>query len=58
MVQRQCTDAGYTPGTADYARCYDSTLEARTQAEGTMERQEAQEAADPLPGSDSFVPPP
>jgi hypothetical protein len=56
MAHRQCTDAGYTPGTPEYAGCYKSTLEERKQAAEKMEQQEAQEAGNPLPGSDSFVP--
>jgi len=56
IAQRQCTDAGYTPGTPEYARCYTSTLKERKQAAEKMERQEAQEGGNPLPGSDSFVP--
>jgi hypothetical protein len=58
IVGRQCSDAGYTPGTAQYASCYDSTLEARSQAVERGAEQDALEAADPLSGSDGFVPPP
>jgi hypothetical protein len=56
MAQSQCTDAGYTPGTPEYARCYKSTLEEGKQAAEKMEQQEAEQGGNPLPGSGSFVP--
>jgi hypothetical protein len=58
IAARQCGDAGYTPGTADDARCSDSVLEERRQAEGIIEREEARDAGDPLAGGDSFAPSP
>ena len=58
MVERQCSNAGYTPGTAEYASCYQSTLGERRQAVESAEEQDAQEAADPLSGNDSSAPVP
>lgn len=56
LVGQQCSNAGYTPGTAEYARCYDSTLGERRQDAERAAEQDAQEAANPLPGTDSSVP--